>query len=205
MPPSPLSWLGCPGAFGNVPVHKLQQTTTADLVALMQRVAGGDKAAFQRLYAATSAKLYGIVLRILVRRDLADEALQDVYIRVWEKAGDYDPSRASPITWLATIARNRALDEVRRVRPISMEEAPEVMQFAADDPDAFEQLASSDDAKRLRACLDGLERERKEIVVLAYFNGLSREELAARFGRPEGTIKTWIHRSLAQLKACLGQ
>ena len=186
-------------------MQKLQQTTAADLVALLQRVAGGDKPAFQRLYAATSAKLYGIVLRILVRRDLADEALQDVYIRVWEKAGDYDPSRASPITWLATIARNRALDEVRRVRPISTEEAPEVMQIAAGDPDAFEQLASSEDAKRLRACLDGLEPERREIVVLAYFNGLSREELGARFGRPEGTIKTWIHRSLAQLKACLGQ
>ena len=186
-------------------MQKTTPTTAADLVILLQRTAGGDRVAFARLYNATSAKLYGILLRILVRRDLADEALQDVYVKVWQRAGDFDPQRASPITWLATISRNRALDEIRRVRPISTEEAPEVMNMAADDPDAFEQLATSEDAMRLKRCLDKLEPERHEIVVLAFFNGLSREQLGTKFGRPEGTIKTWIHRSLAQLKDCLGK
>ena len=177
----------------------------ADLVSLLGRVAARDRTAFDRLYAATSAKLYGIVLRILVRRELADEALQDVYVRVWQRAADFDPARASPITWMAAIARNRALDEVRRVRPVSIEEAPEVMDMATEDVSAFEQLAASEEARRLRRCLEALEPERRQIVLLAFYNGLSREELGTRFGRPAGTIKTWIHRSLAQLRVCLGQ
>lgn len=180
-------------------------TSTADIVILLQKIAGKDREAFKLLYAATSAKLYGILVRILVRRDLADEALQDVYVKVWERAGDFDPARASPITWLAAISRNRALDEVRRVRPVSTEEAPEVMEMASDGPSAFDELSRSEDAKRLMACLQGLEPERREIVMLAYFNGMSREDLGAKFGRPVATIKTWIHRSLAQLKVCLGK
>ena len=90
--------------------------TVAGLVELLQRVAVKDKTAFSALYAATSAKLYGIVLRILVRRDLADEVLQEVYVKIWERAGDFDPGRASPITWMAAIARNRALDEARKTK-----------------------------------------------------------------------------------------
>ena len=104
---------------------------TADLVDLLRRVAARDEAAFAALYRQTSAKLYGVVARILSRGDAGAEALQEAYVRIWEKAGDFDPAKGSPLAWMATIARNRALDEVRRVRPASLEDMPEGFEPAA--------------------------------------------------------------------------
>src|SRR5262249_27424672 len=161
--------------------------------------------AFAALYRATSAKLYGIIVRILVRRDLADEVLQETYVKIWERAADFDPARASPITWMAAIARNRALNEVRRVRPGSIEDSPEALSVADPGELQLERLERTGELKRLAECLDGLEAERRQMVCLAYLEGLSRETLAARFGQPVGTVKTWLHRSLKQLKDCLGQ
>ena len=103
-----------------------------DLVAALQRTARGDRAAFRLVYEATSLKLYGIVVRILGRRDLADEVLQEVYVRVWQRAGDFDTASGSPITWLAAIARNLALDEVRRKTPRSIEDFPEILQLPSE-------------------------------------------------------------------------
>lgn len=172
---------------------------------LLADVARRDRSAFAHLYAATSAKLYGIVLRICRRRDLADEILQEVYIKIWENAGAFTPERASPITWMATIARNRALDEARRKRTLSLEDLPEGAGEIADlAPLALETLELSDDWRRLSGCLDGLEPQKAELVRLAYLTGASREELGARYGHPAATIKTWLHRSLKQLKDCLG-
>ncbi len=159
--------------------------------------------AFQQLYAATSAKLYGVVLRILKRRDLTDEVVQEAYVRVWNNATTFDPARASAITWLVTIARNRALDEVRKVRPVSLEQVPGLADIRDPQMLVSEQMEQSADYARLQTCLDALEPQRREIVMLAYFEGLSREELGKRFGHPAATIKTWLHRSLKQLKTCL--
>ena len=178
--------------------------TPAGLVVLLQRVSGGDKAAFSTLYAATSAKLYGIVLRILIRRDLADEVLQEVYVKIWDHAGNFDPSRASPVTWMATIARNRALDEVRKTQPVSLEDMPAGFDPVSDAPLALDVLLQSEEGRRLHDCLQRLESEKRDIVVQAYLHGASREDLGRTFGRPVPTIKTWLHRSLAQLKDCLG-
>ena len=178
--------------------------TVAGLVELLQRVAVKDKTAFSALYAATSAKLYGIVLRILVRRDLADEVLQEVYVKIWERAGDFDPVRASPITWMATIARNRALDEARKTKPVSLEDMPADFDVVSDAPLALDVLLENEDGRRLADCFQKLEAEKRDVVVQAYLNGLSREDLGKRFNRPVPTIKTWLHRSLAQLKDCLG-
>src|ERR1700678_1115010 len=100
--------------------------TTAELVWLLAAVAQGDPAAFERLYQATRAKLYGVVLRILRRADLADEVIQEAYLKVWNSAGQFDPALASPITWMLAIARNRAIDLVRKKTEISTEEEPEV-------------------------------------------------------------------------------
>jgi RNA polymerase sigma-70 factor, ECF subfamily len=175
-----------------------------DLIEALERTAGGDVAAFKTLYAATSLKLYGIVVRILGRSDLADEVLQEVYFRVWQRAGDFNPAASSPITWLATIARNRALDEARRGTMRSLDDAPEFLEIPSDDNPAANQ-ERSEELRRLQACLEGLEAERKEIVLLAYFHGLTREEIARRLGRPVATVKTWLRRSLAQLKDCLGR
>ena len=179
-------------------------TTPDDLVRLLAGVARRDQAAFARLYAATSAKLYGIILRILRRRDLADEILQEVYVKVWEHAGGFVPGRASPVSWMAAIARNRALDEVRRKGPVALEDMPAGFEVADPLPLALETLERTQELKRLLACLDGLEPQKAEIVKLAYLTGLSRDALANRFGHPTATIKTWLHRSLKQLKDCLG-
>ena len=169
----------------------------------MSRVGAGDRQAFAVLYQATSAKLYGVVLRILKRRDIADEVVQETYVRIWNSASTFDPARASPITWMVTIARNRALDEVRRAVPVSLDAAPEALEVADGNMLALERLEIASDLARLAACIDGLDPERRDIVKLAYLEGLSREELGLRFGYPVGTIKTWLRRSMQQLKACL--
>lgn len=175
-----------------------------DLVNALERIARGDKAAFELLYAATSVKLYGVVVRILGRRDLADEVLQEVYIRVWQRAGEYDAATSSPITWLATIARNRALDEAKRKTMRSLDDSPEALQIPGDD-DPRATHERNEDARRLDACLDRLEPEKKELVLLVYYYGMTREEISDRINRPVSTVKTWLRRSLAQIKDCLGQ
>ena len=174
-----------------------------DLTKLLGRVAGRDAAAFSILYKQTSAKLYGVVARILTRGDVAADVLQEVYVRIWEKAGEFDPVRGSPLAWMATIARNRALDEVRRVRPSSLEDQPEGFEPAAEEVDPLATRDRSEGLAALVDCLKGLDGETRAIVLLAYYRGLSREALAKRFGRPVPTIKTWLHRSLAQLRDCL--
>jgi RNA polymerase sigma-70 factor (ECF subfamily) len=175
-----------------------------DLIEALERTAQGDTAAFKIVYQATSLKLYGIIVRILGRRDLADEVLQEVYVRVWQSAGEYDPANSSPITWLATIARNRALDEAKRKTMRSLEECPEVEQLPSDD-NPLAGHEQNEEARRLQACLDKLEPERKELVLLVYFYGLTREEISNRINRPVATVKTWLRRSLAQLRNCLGE
>jgi RNA polymerase sigma-70 factor, ECF subfamily len=176
----------------------------ADLVALLARIATQDRAAFSALYTATSAKLYGVVWRILPAKDRAEDVLQDVYVRIWNRAASYDPSKASPIAWMATIARNRAIDELRRRAPVSIEEAPQALDVAADGLDPLGAAQQTEELRRLNECLDALEGDRRQMVLLAYYMGLSRDEIAARFGHPVGTIKVWLHRSLAQLRKCLG-
>ncbi len=170
----------------------------------LARVAKGDKAAFARVYQATSAKLYGVVLRILQRRDVTDEIVQEVYVKIWQRAGDFDPTRASPITWMATIARNRALDEIRKGSHVRIDDAPEALDVASGERPALEWVELQDDYVRLIRCLDGLEPIKRDMVKLAYLEGQSREALSQRFGHPVATIKTWLHRSLKSLKDCIG-
>ena len=175
-----------------------------DLVEWLGQTARGDRGAFAKLYAATSAKLFGTIVRILIRRDLAEEVLQEVYMRIWQRAGDFDPERASPISWMAAIARNRALDEVRRVKPVSIEDMPEVLELADPGELAITGIERYEDLQRLLSCLEELEPQKREIVLMAYYRGESREALSKRFGSPVSTIKTWLHRSLAHLRGCLG-
>lgn len=178
--------------------------STDDISAMLQRVAEQDRAAFTELYRATGPKLYGIILRILRRRDIADEVLQEVYVKIWQRAGDFRPEKASPISWMAAIARNRALDEVRRKLPASIEDHPEVKDIPSEAETGLATALRNEDGRRLSDCLAGLEPNRRQMVVLAYCDGLSRDELAAKFAQPVNTIKTWLRRSLAQLKGCLG-
>ena len=188
---------------GGAPGERASSGAGDDLTHLLRRVAARDAAAFAALYKQTSAKLYGVVARILTRSDVAADVLQEVYVRVWEKAGEFDPVKGSAVAWMATIARNRALDEVRRVRPASLEDQPESFEPAADEVDPLAKRERSEGLARLIDCLQGLDEEKRAIVLLAYYRGSSREALAKRFGRPVATIKTWLHRSLAQLRDCL--
>lgn len=180
-------------------------SASADISALLQRVARQDKAAFAQLYTATSAKLLGIVLRILKRRDMAEEVLQEVYVKVWEKAGDFDGQRASPITWLSTIARNRAIDVVRQKTHVSLEDNPQYLDAPSEDDIALDKILKDETGAALKDCLSRLEPERARLVLLAYCEGLSRDELGIRYNQPANTIKTWLRRSLLQLRGCLEQ
>jgi len=188
---------------GGAPGERASAGAGDDLTDLLIRIAARDPAAFAALYKQTSAKLYGVVARILTRGDVAADVLQEAYVRIWEKAGDFDPVKGSPLAWMATIARNRALDEVRRVRPVSLEDQPEGFEPAAEEIDPLAARERSEGLTALVDCLKALDEEKRAVVLLAYYRGLSREALAKRFARPVPTIKTWLHRSLAQLRDCL--
>jgi RNA polymerase sigma-70 factor (ECF subfamily) len=178
--------------------------TPAELVWLMAGVARGDQAAFERLYTATRAKLYGVVLRILRRTDLAEEVVQEAYLKIWNNAGSFDPKLATPITWMVAIARNRALDVVRRKSEVSIEDEPAAMEAAGEEPDPLARQEMTDELRRLLGCLGQLEEDRRRLVLLAYYSGWSREQLSAKFGAPANTIKTWLRRSLLEIRECLG-
>src|SRR6202012_6197283 len=145
--------------------------TPAELVWLLASVAKGDEAAFERLYAATRAKLYGVVLRILRRQDLAEEVIQEAYVKIWNSAAQFNPGQSSPITWMASIARNRAIDVVRKRGESSIEEEPAALEVAADTPDPLARREMTEDLKRLLECVGRLEPERQKLVLLAYYNG----------------------------------
>ena len=178
--------------------------TPAELVSLIAAVAKGDEAAFERLYAATRAKLYGVVLRILRRQDLAEEVVQETYVKIWRNSGQFNPALASPITWMASIARNHAIDLVRKKTEASIEEEPRAMDVAADTPDPLARREMTEELKRLLECIGRLEPERQKLVLLAYYNGWSREQLAEKFSAPVNTVKTWLRRSMLDVRECLG-
>src|SRR5690348_6186682 len=178
--------------------------TPAELVWLIAAVAKGDQAAFERLYLATRAKLYGVALRILRRQDLSEEVIQETYLRIWRSAGQFDPALSSPITWMSSIARNRAIDLVRKKTETSIEEEPAAMEVASESTDPLARKEMSEELKRLLDCVGRLEPDRQKLVLLAYYNGWSREQLADKFGAPVNTVKTWLRRSLLEIRGCLG-
>lgn len=174
-----------------------------DLVQLLGKVADGDAGSFRILYDRTSAKLFGVIARILIERGEAEDVLQEVYVTVWRKAAEFDAARASPITWLATIARNRAIDRFRSraVRPSSpLDEAADVRDPAAP---ADVVIDSDREAARVHAALAMLEPRHAAIIRGAYFEGLTYEALSAREGVPVGTLKSWVRRGLIKMKTAM--
>jgi len=186
-------------------------TDETDIAAARERlrdtlvaVAGGDRAAFATLYKLTSAKLFGVCLRILGKQRDAEDVLQETYTTVWHKAGLYDPERASPITWLVMIARNKAID---RARADGGEPHAAPIELAADIGDTAAEPAASaeaaDSGRRLDDCLKTLEARQRQLIRTAFFEGVTYENLAMRSNAPLGSIKSWIRRGLMKLKACL--
>ncbi len=178
--------------------------TPAELVWLIAAVAKGDEDAFKRLYDATRAKLFGVVLRILRRQDLTEEVIQEAYVKIWNSAGQFNPGLASPITWMVSIARNRAIDVIRKKGEVSIEEEPAAMEVASDTLDPLARREMAEDLKRILECVGRLEPERQKLVLLAYYNGWSREQLAVKFDTPVNTVKTWLRRSMIEIRECLG-
>ena len=175
----------------------------ARLVAALVGTGDEDRSAFRDLYALTSAKLFGICYRICGERQAAEDVLHDVYLTIWKRAGAYEPHRASPITWLATIARNRSIDwrraqAMRRSTPI--EDAPPILDEA---PLASETMLADEASHLLHGCLDGLEENQRAAIRTAFFDGVTYADLAERQNVPLGTMKSWVRRGLARLKACL--
>jgi RNA polymerase sigma-70 factor (ECF subfamily) len=177
-------------------------TTRAELETLIARMAQGDREALGRLYATTGAKLFGIACRVLDDRAEAEEALQDIYIRVWHSAGRYRANGLSPMTWLVTVARNLCIDRLRARRGGSapLDEAAELADLS---PGPEAQGIAARDRARLIDCLATLPPDRAEAVMRAYMHGDSYADLAVRFGIPLNTVRTWLRRSLLKLRECL--
>ncbi len=178
-------------------------TTLNDIEDMIARMAMGDRAALARLYAATSAKLFGISLRILGDRAEAEDALQEVFVKVWHNAGRYRSNGLSPMTWLITVARNHSIDRLRS-RPKATTGLDEAAELADLSPNPEEALLASGLTSRIHTCLDSLDPDRADAVRRAYLGGEAYAELSDRYAVPLNTIRTWLRRSLLKLRECLG-
>ena len=171
------------------------------VAALIKRVSLADRAAFSELYDATSAKLFAVVLRIMKDRNDAQDALQDCYTNLWRRAKSYDEQRARPVAWLAMIARNAAIDRLRRRRPT--EALDPITEPVDDTPSPEASAIESEEAVRVRKCLEGLTPVEAGFLQRAFYGGESYSEVAAAEGKPLGTVKSVIRRSLSKMRRCL--
>jgi RNA polymerase sigma-70 factor (ECF subfamily) len=187
-----------------------------DLSRLLARAGVGDRAAFATLYERTSSHLFAVVLRINRDRAQAEDILQEVYVNVWRSAGSFDAAQSQPLTWLTSIARNRAIDSLRRgqTQPQLRTVSPaidgresgddDVYEIVADDaPGPLDLLSRAAEARALAACMEKLSALQRQSVALAFYQGLSHAEVAEQLRQPLGTVKSWVRRALMTLKSCL--
>jgi len=169
------------------------------------RVSTGDHEAMERVYRSTCGRVYALLLQMLPDRATAEEVMQESYLAIWRRADRFVPGQASPMSWVLTIARNKAIDRLRSDRLTRRSAALDelVVEPADPEPTALMQLEASAQRDRLHWCLDQLENRQSEAIRTAFFTGLTYDELARRVGVPLGTMKTWIRRGLIRLKACL--
>ncbi len=172
----------------------------AELAALLAKAADGDRVAFRDFYDRTSAKLFAVVLRILGERGEAEDVVQEVYVTIWRKAAEFDSTRASPITWTTTIARNRAIDRLRskKLRPAAPLDDAGMVADSAPLADAL--VDSARGAVAVHRVLAELEPKQAAAIRSCYFEGLTYEELAARDGVPVGTLKSWVRRGILKMR-----
>lgn len=190
-----------------------ESAASARIERLIGLIALKDRAAFKQLYDATVQCLFAIVTRLLRDRSWAEEVVQEAYVSVWNSAGNYSAAKSQPMTWLITIARNRATDALRSTTserenvvhsalPEDDESEP-AREFADESTGLLDSLISRIDAVRLRGCLQGLEAAQRQAIALAFYDGLSHSELAAHMRQPLGTVKAWVRRGLDRLRHCL--
>ncbi len=187
-----------------------------ELAALLARAGLGDRKAFAQFYQRSAAQVFAVLLRIQRERALAEELLQEVYVSVWKAAGSFDAHQSQPMTWLTQIARNKAIDSLRRAQT-----QPQVVHLQSlgdegddDGPSALEQLSDdaagpaqlleqASDARQLQHCMQSLSGAQRQSVALAFYDGLSHAEVAEQLHQPLGTVKSWVRRALVSLRSCL--
>jgi len=169
---------------------------------LLAQCSLGDRRAFETLYRSVAPYLNGVALRFMGRRDLAEEVLQESFVRIWNNAVRYQPHLSAPLTWMINITRNQAIDQLRKHRERPLGEG-EQQQLMDDAPSAHEQLDSARQARALNRCLESLEGMQRQSITVAYFQGLSCTELAEQLAAPLGSVKSWIRRGMERLRRCL--
>lgn len=196
-------------------VPRADWTESSEVLAqLLARAGLGDRRAFATLYERSSAHLFAVILRIQRDRAVAEDLLQEVYVNVWRAAKGFDAAQSQPMTWLTSIARNRAIDSLRRAQAqprlqsghAQDDEDTDVYDETADEAAGpLELLSQASDARELQRCMAQLNPAQRQSLALAYYDGLSHAEAAERMGEPLGTVKSWVRRGLMSLKACLDQ
>jgi RNA polymerase sigma-70 factor (ECF subfamily) len=176
-------------------------STPVEITWLLAAVTKGDPAAFERLYQATCAKLYGVVLRILRRHDLAADVMEQAYLQIWNSAGEFNPAQGTPLAWMVAIARRLAIDASRRPQPDAGGE-PEVID-ENEGPGAVPRHQLTDDLKRLLTCIGRLEPDRQRMLLLAYYGAFTREQLSVKLDMPVNLLKASLRRSLIEVEQCL--
>lgn len=177
-------------------------STPVEITWLLAAVAKGDASAFERLYAASCAKLYGVVLRIVRRHELAADVMEEAYLRIWRSAGEFNPVHATPLAWMVAIARRLAIDASRRPQPPGQEGDPEVVE-ENEGPGTVPRHQLTDDLKRLLTCIGRLEPDRQRMLLLAYYGAFTREQLSIRLDMPVNLLRASLRRSLAEVEQCL--
>jgi RNA polymerase sigma-70 factor, ECF subfamily len=181
----------------------LDSARRARLADALIRTGRGDRSAFETVYKATSAKLFGVCLRIFPDRNEAEEALQDAYLTIWNKAASFEAGRASPISWLVAVTRNRAIDRLRARGKAGLTSLDEAADIADPAPLAEAQLLASSEDRVLRGCIEGLGHRDAHFIRSAFIGGATYADLAQREGEPLGTVKSRIRRALIKLRGCM--
>ena len=177
-------------------------STPVEITWLLAAVSKGDAAAFERLYGATCAKLYGVVLRILRRHDLAADVMEEAYLEIWRSAGEFNPARSTPLAWMVAIARRLAIDLSHRPQPAGTEREPEVID-ESEGPATVPRHQLTDDLKRLLTCIGRLEPDRQRMLLLAYYGAFGHGQLSAKLDVPVDLVKESLRRSLIEVEQCL--
>jgi RNA polymerase sigma-70 factor, ECF subfamily len=181
----------------------LDSARRARLTEALIQTGRGDRSAFEAVYKATSAKLFGVCLRIFPDRNEAEEALQDAYLTIWNRAASFEAGRASPISWLVAVTRNRAIDRLRAKGKAGLASLDEAAEVADSAPLADAQLLAAGEDRALHGCIDGLDRRDAHFIRSAFIGGATYADLAQREGEPLGTVKSRIRRALIKLRACM--
>lgn len=186
---------------GRMPVQEDEQSSRAS--SLLVAIARGDKAAFGELFRQEAGRLLAVARRIVRRADLAEEVVQEAFVTAWRMAPSFDAARGSGRVWLSTIVRNRALNLIRDGKRLELHDAPTLERLGDASGDADQLYRLVPEADTLKQCLDRLENERRQCILLAYVAGFTHGEIAARIDRPVGTVKAWIRRGMVTLQECM--